>query len=120
VLSTETDPNSKSKCVDIGINNWYRSPGNDLTNSPLNGLIEDGYRWGKTGAKDKIPSTATVCQSGFYCQKGDMIPCSNGKFCNNRLRKVDGDDCPAGYYCVQNINPDTSVLTGTNFKALIR
>ena len=72
----------------------------DQSSAALNGLITDGYLWGKTGAKDKIPATATVCESGFFCVAGDAFPCTNGKWCNNRLRLVDGDACPAGYYCI--------------------
>jgi len=90
-----------------------------VTVPAINGVITDGYVWEKTGAKDTIPATATVCDSGFFCVQGDRSPCSEGTWCNNRLRTVDGDACPAGYYCTQNTNPDTSVLIGTNFKALI-
>lgn len=112
-LAKDTAPNSKLKCVDIDKNHWYRSPGVDNAATPANlyGVITDGYNWnGRTGAKDAIPDASTVCTPGFFCVKGDMTPCSNGKWCNNSLRTTDGDTCPAGYYCVQAPNPLNSIV----------
>jgi len=122
-LAKQTVPDGIAKCVEIDKNHWYKSPGVDNAATPANlfGDITDGYNWnGRTGAKDAIPAASTVCESGFFCVKGDMTPCANGKWCNNRKRATDGDTCPAGYFCVQATNPLNNMLTGTNFKALIR
>ncbi|CAG5113760.1 Oidioi.mRNA.OKI2018_I69.chr2.g7850.t1.cds [Oikopleura dioica] len=48
------------------------------------------------------------CYPGYYCPKGNKLPCEPGKFCP--AGSSEGEDCPAGHYCKQRTLLDFTMI----------